>query len=106
MADYRAIMTLVLQGRSYREVVAAVGCSHRDVAAARKVIGVKGITGTGLGQMSDSDLAGLFPDGRARVSDLYVVPGLRGGGQVDEVEPAFHVVVGVADLFGVAGSGP
>ena len=37
MADYRAIMTLVLQGRSYRDVVAAVGCSHRDVAAARKV---------------------------------------------------------------------
>ena len=36
MADYRAIMTLVLQGRSYRDVVAAVGCSHRDVAAARK----------------------------------------------------------------------
>lgn len=38
MADYRAIMSLVLQGRSYRDVVAAVGCSHRDVAAARKVI--------------------------------------------------------------------
>ena len=33
MADYRAIMTLVLLGLSYRDV-AAVGCSHRDVAAA------------------------------------------------------------------------
>ena len=42
MTDYRAIMTLVLQGRSYRDVVAAVGCSHRDVAAARKTIAAKG----------------------------------------------------------------
>ena len=46
-------MSLVLQGRSYRDVVAAVGCSHRDVAAARKVIRDTGITGTGLAQMSD-----------------------------------------------------
>ena len=74
MADYRAIMTLVLLGRSYRDVVAAVGCSHRDVAAARKVIAARGITGTGLAQMSDSELAGLFPDGRAKVSDRYQVP--------------------------------
>ena len=74
MADYRAIMTLVLQGRSYRDVVAAVGCSHRDVATARKMIAAKGITGTGLAQMSDSELTGLFPDGRAKVSDLYVGP--------------------------------
>jgi transposase len=74
MTDYRAIMTLVLQGRSYRDVVAAVGCSHRDVAAARKTIAAKGITGAGLAQMSDTELAGLFPDGRSKVSDLYVVP--------------------------------
>lgn len=38
MADYRAIMALVLRGRSYREVVQAVRCSHRDLAAARKMI--------------------------------------------------------------------
>jgi len=74
MTDYRAIMTLVLQGRSYRDVVAAVGCSHRDVAAARKMIAAKGITGTGLAQMSGTELRGLFPDGRSRVSDRYDVP--------------------------------
>lgn len=74
MADCRAIMTLVLQGRSYRDVVAAVGCSHRDVAAARKTIAANGITATGLAQMSDTELAGLFPDGRSKVSDLYVAP--------------------------------
>jgi hypothetical protein len=69
MADYRAMMTLVLQGRSYRDVVAAVGCSHRAVAAARKAIRDAEIIGTGLAQMSDTDLAGLFPDGQSRVSD-------------------------------------
>ena len=74
MADYRAIMTLVLQGRSYRDVVAAVGCSHRDVAVARKVIRDAGITGTLLAQMSDTDIRALFPDGRSRVSDRYDAP--------------------------------
>ena len=74
MAEYRAIMTLVLQGRSYRDVVAAVGCSHRDVAAARRVIRDAEITGTGRAQMSDSDIRDLFPDGRSRVSDRFDVP--------------------------------
>ena len=40
MADFRVIMTLVFKGRSYREIVAAAGCSHRDVSVARKVIEV------------------------------------------------------------------
>ncbi|MEI6620778.1 MAG: IS21 family transposase [Actinomycetes bacterium] len=74
MADYRAIMTLVLAGRSYRDVVVAVGCSHRDVAAARKVIADRGITGARLAEMADAELRGLFPDGRAKVSGRYDVP--------------------------------
>ncbi|WP_206750274.1 hypothetical protein, partial [Cryobacterium sp. TMS1-20-1] len=32
MADYRKILRLLLEGRSYRDVVEIVGCSHRDVA--------------------------------------------------------------------------
>jgi len=74
MADYRAIMGLLLQGRSYREVVRAVGCSHRDVAAARKAIGDLGITGQRLAGMTDSELQGLFPDGRSGVTDRYEQP--------------------------------
>ena len=35
MADYRRILGLLLEGRSYREVVEIVGCSHRDVARVR-----------------------------------------------------------------------
>ncbi len=74
MADYRAIMSLVLAGRTYREVVAAVGCSHRDVAAARKTIADRGITGHGLAEMTDAQLQELFPDGRAGVTGQYDLP--------------------------------
>ena len=35
MADYRAIMQQVLDGRSYAEIVQVVGCSRRDVALVR-----------------------------------------------------------------------
>ena len=69
MADYRLIMSLLLKGRSYREVVAAAGCSHRDVPAAKAAIRVHEITAGQLGVMSEDDLAGLFPDGRSRVSE-------------------------------------
>lgn len=74
MADYRMIMRLVFQGRSYREIVDAVGCSHREVSTARKTIADRGITAAGLAAMSDAELAELFPDGRARVSGQYDVP--------------------------------
>lgn len=74
MADFRAIMALVFKGRSYREIVDAVGCSHREVSTARKVIAERGITAQRLAGMSDAELAGLFPDGRARVTSGYDVP--------------------------------
>ena len=74
MADYRLIMSLLLKGRSYREVVAAAGCSHRDVSAAKAAIRVHEITAGRLGVMSEDDLAGLFPDGRSRVSAEYEQP--------------------------------
>ena len=74
MADYRLIMSLLLKGRSYREVVAAAGCSHRDVSAARTAMRVHEITAERLGSISEDDLAGLFPDGRSRVSAEYEQP--------------------------------
>ena len=74
MADFRVIMDLVFKGRSYREIVETAGCSHRDVSVARKAIADRGITEARLAGMSDAELAGLFPDGRGRVSDGYDVP--------------------------------
>lgn len=74
MADYRAIMALLFKGRSYREIVEAVGCSHRDVSAARKTITERGIDAQVLAGMSDAELAALFPDGRGKVSAGYDLP--------------------------------
>lgn len=77
MADYRWILELLLQGRSYREVVAAVGCSHRDVATARRAIEEQSVTAEQLAAMAEIDLLGLFPDGRSRVSGEYELPDYR-----------------------------
>lgn len=74
MVDYRAIMALLFKDRSYRQIVEAVGCSHRDVSTARKIIVERGVTAERLTSMSDAELAGLFPDGRARVSAGYDAP--------------------------------
>jgi transposase len=74
MADYRRILNLLLQGRSYREIVAAVGCSHRNVATASRVIAELGITAERLEGMSEAELIALFPDGRTRVSLEYDLP--------------------------------
>jgi hypothetical protein len=74
MADFRAIMSLVFKGRSYRQIVEAVGCSHRDVSTVRKVVTDRGITAARLAGMSDAELAGLFPDGRSGVSTGYDGP--------------------------------
>ena len=74
MADYRAIMQQVLAGRSYAEIVGVVGCSRRDVALVKKMIASEGITAARAGAMTDSEFAGLFPDGRRRVSAEYDQP--------------------------------
>ncbi len=74
MADFRAIMSLVFKGRSYRQIAEAVGCSHREVSTVRGVIADRGITAARLAGMSDAELAGLFPDGRSGVSTGYDGP--------------------------------
>ena len=37
MTDYRSVMSLLLQDRSYRDIEAIAGCSHRTIAKAKKV---------------------------------------------------------------------
>jgi transposase len=74
MADFRRILELLLQDHSYREVVAAVGCSHRDVAAAKRVLEERTVTTAGLAAMTGAELSELFPDGRSRVSREYGQP--------------------------------
>ena len=74
MADYRKILELLLEGRSYREVVEIVGCSHRDVARVKQSIEENGVISAVA--VSDAVLAGWFPDGRRNVSDEYDQPDL------------------------------
>ncbi len=74
MTDYRKILTLLLERRSYRDVAEVVGCSHRDVARVKQVIAVHGVESAGA--VSDAELAEWFSDGRRRVSDEYDQPDL------------------------------
>lgn len=72
MAEYRKILELVLEGRSYREVVEVVGCSHRDVSRVSGAVREQGVTRAS--DVSEEDLAEWFPDGRSRVSQAYQMP--------------------------------
>ena len=74
MADYRKILGLLLEGRSYREVVEIAGCSHRDVARVRQEVQDRALTS--MVAITDADLATWFPDGRRKVADEYVQPDL------------------------------
>lgn len=74
MADYRKILVLLLEGRSYREVVETAGCSHRDVARVRQTIQERGVTSATA--VADAELAEWFPDGRRSVSEEYDQPDL------------------------------
>lgn len=72
--DYRKIMSLLLERRSYREIGAVLGCSQKSVAAAKKQLVGRGITADGLAQLTDADIAEMFSDGRSRVRSEYLEP--------------------------------
>lgn len=72
MANYRAIVELVLAGRSYGEIVDVARCSRRDVARAKEVIAEHAVVSAAA--VGDADLAAWFPDGRRRVSAQYEQP--------------------------------
>lgn len=67
-------MELVLMGRSYTDIVESLGCSRRDVSAAKKVITSHRITLGRVSAMTDAEVRTLFPDGRTRVRDEYEQP--------------------------------
>jgi hypothetical protein len=74
LVDYRAIMSLALKGRTYLEITASVGCSHRDVSAVKKALDTVGITAERFASMTAADIEQLFPDGRKAVSQDYADP--------------------------------
>ena len=69
MADYRRIMTLLLQQRPYRQIEVMAGCSHRAIARARRVLDAERLsTAAQIEALTVEDLDRLFADGRKTVS--------------------------------------
>lgn len=74
MANHRAIMKLVLEDRSYDQIVSVVGCSRRDVSVVKKAMAARGITAEQVEAFTEAEVAELFPDGRRNVSGAYDQP--------------------------------
>lgn len=72
--DYHAIMSSLIKGLTYSEITASVGCSHRDVATAKRTMAAAGITEQRLAGLSPADIENLFPDHRKAVSREYADP--------------------------------
>ncbi|MGW3485653.1 IS21 family transposase [Rhodococcus indonesiensis] len=73
MTDYRLVMSLLLQDRSYRDIEAIAGCSHRTIAKAKKVCHDHGLTAAGqVEALSAEEIDGLFADGRKMPSGEFV----------------------------------
>lgn len=63
MANYRAIMALLLKHRSYHEITASIGCSRRDISAVSKAIESRKISSEQFELMTAQDIEEMFPDG-------------------------------------------
>ena len=73
MTDYRLVMSLLLQDRSYRDIEAIAGCSHRTIAKAKKVCREHGLTAAGqVEALSGEEIDALFADGRKSPSAEFV----------------------------------
>lgn len=73
MADYRKIMLLLMQGRSYRQVQTLLNCSPRTISKARQVLQEQEFTTPEqLKDLSDEVLEQCFADGRRTVSTNFV----------------------------------
>lgn len=73
MTNYELIMTLLLQGSSYRTIQAQCGAAHATIAKARKALDQHAITTQQqLEGCSDDDLVAMIGDGRATTAGEFV----------------------------------
>ena len=64
MTDYRAVMKLLVQQRSYRQIEQQLGCSHRAISRSNQVLRSLGIrTVDQVLALTDDELDELFVDG-------------------------------------------
>lgn len=65
MADYRLILSLLIQSYSYRQIEAMAYCSHRAIAKARAVVEAHSLsTKDEVDALTAEELDRLFTDGR------------------------------------------
>jgi hypothetical protein len=73
MANYRLIMTLLVQQRPYRQIEVMAGCSHRAIARARRVLDAERLsTAEQIEAPTVEDVDRLFTDGRKVASEEFV----------------------------------
>ncbi|MDM7489839.1 IS21 family transposase [Rhodococcus sp. CSLK01-03] len=73
VTDYRMVMSQLLQGRSYREIEAIAGCSHRTIAKAKKICDEQGLsTEDQIEALTAEEIDALFTDGRKNASTDFV----------------------------------
>lgn len=73
MADYRLVMSLLVQGYPYRQIEAMAACSHRTIAKARKVLSDHSLSTLGqIETLTPDDLDRLFADGRKARAEEFV----------------------------------
>ena len=73
MADYRLILSLIVQGYSYRQIEAMARCSHRAIAKAHSVVKDQSLTTMDqVDALTVDDLDRFFTDGRKSVDGDFV----------------------------------
>ena len=73
MTDYRAVMKLLVQQRSYRQIEQQLGCSHRTISRSNQVLRSLGIrTIDQVLALTDDELDELFVDGRSTGQGEFV----------------------------------
>lgn len=73
MADYRLILSLIVQGYSYRQIEAMASCSHRAIAKAHTIAKAQSLTTTDqVDALTADDLDRYFTDGRKSADGDFV----------------------------------
>ncbi|WP_346091536.1 hypothetical protein, partial [Streptomyces erythrogriseus] len=73
MTDYRAVMTLLIRKRSYRQIEDQIGCSHRAISRANQALRSLGLTtAQQVAALTDDELAEIFVDKRTSGQGEFV----------------------------------
>ena len=73
MTDYRAVMTLLIRKRSYRQIEDQLGCSHRTISRANQALRSLGLTTVEqVAALTNDDLDEKFVDKRSSGQGEFV----------------------------------